>query len=170
MGGDGMSTDRDERLAGEPIDAEDRRILDTIAAIHRANDPVPAGLADRVRFAMSLAALEAEVADLTTLPMAAAGTRGTGYELARTVTFSGEHLTAMISIEAVSQTERRLAGWVDNPAVRVELRTPVGTHSATADAEGRFAFDAIRPGLVHLVLWRTDLADGRPLMTPPMEI
>jgi hypothetical protein len=165
-----MSTEREEHLAGEPIDAEDLRILDLVAAIHRANDPVPADLADRVRFAMSMAALEAEIADLTTLPLAAAGTRGSSYELARTVTFSGEHLTAMISIESVSETVRRVAGWVDNPAVRVELRTPAGTHSATADAEGRFAFDAVRPGLVHLVLWRTDLADARPLMTPPMEI
>lgn len=170
MGDDSMSTDHEDRLSAERIDAEDLRILDTIAAIHRANDPVPADLADRVRFAMSMAALEAEIADLTTLPMAAAGTRGSGYELARTVTFSGEHLTAMISIEAVSETERRVAGWVDNPSVRVELRTPVGTHSATADPEGRFAFEAVRPGLVHLVLWRTDLEDGRPLMTPPMEI
>jgi hypothetical protein len=166
-----MSTEREEHLAGEPIDAEDLRILDTIAAIHRANDPVPADLADRVRFAMSMAALEAEIADLTTLPMAAAGTRGgSSYELARTVTFSGEHLTAMITIESVREPVRRVAGWVDNAAVRVELRTPAGTHSTTTDAEGRFAFDAVRPGLVHLVLWRTDLADGRPLMTPPMEI
>ncbi len=165
-----MSTEREGEFAAEPLDAEDLRILDTIGAIHRANDPVPADLADRVRFAMSLAALEAEIAELTTLPMAAAGMRGSSYELARTVTFSGEHLTAMISIESVSETQRRIAGWVDSPAVRVELRTPAGTHSAAADADGRFAFDAVRPGLVHLVLWRTDLADGRPLMTPPMEI
>lgn len=165
-----MNHEREDRLAAEPIDAEDLRILSDLAEIHRANDPVPAGMTDRIRFAMSLAALEAELAELTTLPLTAAGTRGNGYELAQTVTFSGEHLTAMISIESISDSERRLTGWVDSSDVRVELRTPAGTQSTTTDTEGRFSFERVHSGLVHLVLWRTGASDERPLMSPPIEI
>lgn len=165
-----MTGEREERLAHQPLDDDDWRILDALAEIHRASDPVPAGLTDRVRFAMSLAALEAELAELTTLPLTAAGMRGKGYELAQTVTFSGEHLTAMISIESTSDTERRISGWVDTAKVRIELRTPSGTQSTAADSEGRFTFERVHTGLVHLVLWRTDVHDERPLMSPPIEI
>lgn len=165
-----MTGDHEGRSAREQLDAEDRRILEALAHIQRLGDPPPPGLADRVRFALSLRSLEAEVAELTTLPLTAAGTRGGGYELAQTVTFSGEHLTAMITIEALSEAERRLTGWVDSSNVRVELRTPAGTHATTTDEDGRFGFDHVLSGLVHLVLWRTDHAESPPLMSPPIQI
>lgn len=158
-----------ERLAAEPLDGVDDRILATLRSVHEASDPTPAGLADRARFAVSLAALEAELVELTTLTREDAGVRG-GYELATSMTFSGEHLSAMVRIETQSNGTRGVHGWVSTPLVRVELRSPSGTQTRTVDAEGRFEFAHVRPGLSHLVFWRTDLPDARPLITPAMEI
>jgi hypothetical protein len=169
MAGFVMTTHDIDRLAAEVMDADDLAILATLGAIHRANDPVPDGLADRARLAISIAALEAEVAELVTISRETAGVRG-GYELAATMTFSGTHLSAMVSVLPSEDGTRRVHGWVDHSAVRIELRSANGTASTTADGDGRFAFDVVRPGFCHLVFWRTDLPDAPPLMTPAMEI
>ncbi len=158
-----------DRLAAEALDATDLALLDTLGAIHRASDPVPAGLADRARLAISLAALEAEVAELVTISPATAGVRG-GYELAATMTFSGTHLSAMVSVSPNDDGTRRVHGWVDHVDVRIELRSAKGTSTTKADAEGRFVFEDVRQGFCHLVFWRTDLPDSPPLMTPAVEI
>ena len=50
-------------LAAEPIDAVDLHLLDALRHIHQDLDPVPEDLVDRVKFAMTVAALEADVDD-----------------------------------------------------------------------------------------------------------
>ena len=57
-----MSTDRD--IAAQPLDDFDSTILDTVAEVFRAADPVPAGLAEDIKFALTVQALHAEVAEL----------------------------------------------------------------------------------------------------------
>ena len=50
---------------------------------------------------MSVAALEAEIAEITTTTPELAGVRSTDYDRAGTITFSSEQLSAMITIELV---------------------------------------------------------------------
>lgn len=162
--------DAELRSAGEPIDAGDLRALAAIRAIYQASDPVPSDLADRAKFAMTVAALEAEVAEITSSELDLADVRSTVYERAATITFSSDHLSAMITIEVMDDGAARLNGWVTSPAVDVELRERSRTQTTTADQEGRFGFASVERGLVHLVFRRTNPPEERPVITPAIEI
>jgi hypothetical protein len=160
-----------DRLAAEPVDAEDLRALTALRSILAACDPVPPGLAERSKFAMTVAALEAEVAHITAASAETAGVRATTYDRAQTVTFSSAHLSAMITIELVDGGRARISGWVsaDGPTA-VELRERSRTQTTETDTEGRFGFTQVERGLVHLLLRRLDLPDSRPVITPAIEI
>lgn len=159
-----------ELAADEPIDDFDLKALATLRSIWQASDPVPSGLAERAKFAMSVAALEAEVAEITTMTAEAAGVRSTVYDRASTVTFSSEQLSAMITIEVVDNGTARVSGWVTNGPTRVELRERSRTQETTTDDEGRFTFASVERGLAHLVMRRMDDEGARPVITPAIEI
>lgn len=164
-----MSEMDEKALAAAPLDAEDARVLGMLRGLDAARDPVPVGLTERIGFALTVAALEAEVAELTALSAEGAGVRG-DMERASTISFSGADLTAMITIEASDDGARRMSGWTSVTPVEVELRSGAGVQTTTTDAEGRFGFDHPGPGLVHLVLRRQDVPGTPPLITPPIEI
>ncbi|PVG83317.1 hypothetical protein DDE18_08460 [Nocardioides gansuensis] len=164
-----MSEMDENSLAAAPLDGEDARVLRMLRELDEARDPVPAGLTERIGFALTVAALEAEVAELTALSAEGAGVRGE-MEVANTVSFSGADLTAMITIEPADDGSRRVSGWASATPVEVQLRSATGVQDTTTDAEGRFGFDHVRPGLVHLVLRRQDMPGTPPLITPPIEI
>ena len=65
----------EELLAAEELDSSDFALLNSLRAYYDERDPVPDGLADRIQFHVTLDALHTEVATLTQLDMAAAGTR-----------------------------------------------------------------------------------------------
>lgn len=160
-----------------PVDGEDGalddldlRALATLRAVWQASDPVPSGLAERAKFAMSVAALEAEVAEITTTTAELAGVRTTAYDRAGTVTFSSDRLSAMITIEVVDGTKARISGWVTTGPTAVELRERSGTQETTTDEAGRFTFASVERGLVHLVMRRLDEPDGKPVITPAIEV
>ena len=50
-----------------PLDESDVALLAALRALHAELDPVPAGLTDDVKFALTVQALHAEVAELTRL-------------------------------------------------------------------------------------------------------
>lgn len=152
------------------LDDLDLRALATLRAVWQASDPVPSGLADRAKFAMSVAALEAEVAEITTTTAELAGVRTTAYDRAGTVTFSSDRLSAMITIEVVDGTKARISGWVTTGPTAVELRERSGTQETTTDEAGRFTFASVERGLVHLVMRRLDEPDGKPVITPAIEV
>ena len=108
--GDLMNTSDDreieleERLAAEKLDPSDYAILNSVRAFYDESDPVPDGLVERIQFEMTLDALHAEVATLTQLDLAASGARGTATEAVRTITFTSESLTTMVTL-----TRRRTA-------------------------------------------------------------
>ena len=158
------------RSASEPLDETDLRALATLRAVYQANDPVPAGLADRAKFAMTVAALEADVAQITSTAPELSGVRSTVYERAQTVTFSSDRLSAMITIEVPDEGRARISGWVTVPHTEVELRERSRTQTATADDEGRFSFGSVERGLVHLLLRHPESPDDRPVITPAIEI
>ncbi|SDP59824.1 hypothetical protein SAMN04489867_3074 [Pedococcus dokdonensis] len=162
-----------EALAAELIDDQDLRTLSTLRSILQASDPVPSGLAERAKFAMSVAALEAEIAEITTTTAELAGVRSTDYDRAGTITFSSEQLSAMITIELVAGGDggtARLSGWVTTGPTHIELRERSRTQETTTDDAGRFTFTSVQRGLVHLVMRRLDDPESRPVITPAIEI
>ena len=122
-----MSTDRD--IAAQPLDDFDSTILDTIAEVFRAADPVPAGLAEDIKFALTVQAMHAEVAELQRVGAESALARSE-YTQTQTLTFSAEALSVMVTMSPIDADEVRVDGWVtghDSP-VRVEIRAGDADH------------------------------------------
>ena len=162
-----MSTERD--FAAQPLDDLDRAVLDSLAEVFRAADPVPAGLTDDIKFALTVQALHAEVAELQRLGAESALARSE-YTHTQTLTFSAETLSVMVTLSPINADEVRVDGWVTghDSAVVIELRAPGGTITAEVDEDGRFTIDPAPRGLVRFVF----LPEGelRPVITPSVEI
>ena len=90
-------------LAAEPLDAVDAHLLASLRHLHEALDPVPSDLVERVKFAMTVAALEAEVAEIVSSATLQT-VRGTDYDRADTVTFASDGISVMVSIVHGSTT------------------------------------------------------------------
>ena len=162
-----MSTERD--FAAQPLDDLDRAVLDSLAELFRAADPVPAGLTDDIKFALTVQALHAEVAELQRLGAESALARSE-YTHTQTLTFSAETLSVMVTLSPIDADEVRVDGWVTghDSAVVIELRAADGTITAEVDEDGRFTIDPAPRGLVRFVF----LPEGelRPVITPSVEI
>lgn len=167
-----MSTpEHDEAiLAAQPLDDDDARALALVRAHLSLVDPVPAGLTDRVKFAMTVASLEAEVAHLTGEGALAGSVRTTEYDRATTVTFESDGVSIMVALEEVDRGTTTVRGWVTAPGAEVELRERTRATVTTADDEGRFVFEGVERGTVHLVIRRHDEPGTRPVITPGIEI
>ena len=156
-------------LAAQPLDAVDLHLLDALRQIHQDLDPVPPDLVDRVKFAMTVAALEAEVAEIVSSARLET-VRGTDYDRADTVTFASDGLSVMVSIEHGATTKADINGWVSETGVEVELRERGRTRTAVVDDEGRFTFTGVERGLVNFVLRRRTEAGSPPIITPAIEL
>lgn len=163
-----MNDRKDEaNLALEPIDALDSLILRALGDVFEHLDPPPEGLTDRIKFATTVHALEAEVAQLLRAPVDVAEVRA-GSSAVETITFTSRHLTVMVSIAEAGHESVRVDGWVTGGGVRIELRTDQTTWETVADADGRFVFDGVPRGAAQFVLHRV-LPDGTeesPVITP----
>jgi hypothetical protein len=156
--------------AGEPLDGQDEAILRELRGVYAAVDPVPAGLLERVRFAVDLDDLDVEVARLTGTPELAGAVRAA--EHSRLITFDSETMTIMVSLTAADDGVR-VDGWLAPPGShRIELRTAAGDRlAATADDQGRFVLSAVPHGLAQLVVEPTGLAGPvRSVVTPSLLI
>ena len=162
-----MSTDRD--IADQPLDDIDRTILDTVAEVFRAADPVPAGLTEDIKFALTVQAMHAEVAELQRVGAETALARSE-YTHTQTLTFSAETISVMVTMSPIDADEVRVDGWVTGheSRVTVEIRTANRTVTAEVDVDGRFTIDPAPRGLVRFVFLPED-AD-RPVITPTVEI
>jgi hypothetical protein len=145
-----MNTDSAGPSSGEP---GDERVLAQIKALFEAVDPAPPDLAERVRFAVALADLEAEVARLVEeAAFEPALTRGTAEET-RTITFDSTELTIMIRIDANADGTVRVDGWLAPArACRIEVSLRDGALAVEADDDGRFAFPSVPRGTVRFVV------------------
>ena len=152
--------------------AEDAGLLDEVRRMWAERDPVPADLAERVSFALSLEDLEVELLELERATPVLAGHRGE--EQIRTLTFTGDNLCVMVSITPEAGRLRRIDGWIDDGGgLDVELRLKVGTRLERADEQGRFAFDGVGGGLVQLLFHPADGASRRlscTVVTPAVQI
>lgn len=165
-------SENEDLLARQLLDDEDAALLAELARIHERLDPVPEGLVERIGFTLTLANLEVELARLISKTLEPTGARGE--ERARTVTFSSDSLTTMVTITPQAADEFRIDGWLaPGAALDVELRTDRGSLRTTADLDGRFEFIEVRGGLVQLVIHPTPGSRaqlGSPVVTPAMEL
>jgi hypothetical protein len=156
-------------LAAQPLDDRDVAILDQIATAYSAADPVPEGLVERLQFAMTLDALDAEIARLTRMDDLV-GARAEAASEVQTITFTSQSLTTMITITPSGADRVRVDGWVaDGAAVDIELRTEASRLHVQADEDGRFVFEDVPRGMAQFVLRRPD-ADLPWVITPAIEI
>ena len=156
-------------LAAEPLDDVDAHVLDDLRHLYEHVDPLPGDLADRVKFAMTVAALEAEVAEMVSSATLET-VRGTDYDRADTVTFASDGLSVMVTIEHGTVTRSDIIGWVSEADVEVELRERGRMRTTTVDEEGRFTFTGVERGLVNFVLRRRGDAAAPPFITPAIEL
>ena len=155
------------RLAAERLDAEDLALLAAVRTAWEAHDPVPAGLAGRIEFALTLDALNAEVATLTSLDLATTGARAGETEAVRTVTFTAESVVTMVTVTAQPDGTVRVDGWSDPGAgLRVEVLLGSATLETDADEDGRFVFESVPRGLAKLALH----VGEHTVLTPAIEL
>lgn len=161
-----------ESLAEEPLDAVDDRILDRVALLYSAVDPVPADLVDRLQFAITLNALEVEIAQLQEIPDEALAARGSDQVSAvKTLTFSSDSVTTMITISADGPDRLRIDGWAA-PGAQATVELHQGSHrrSVQADSDGRFVFAEVEHGLTRFVIRAGEASAHPPVATPAVEI
>jgi len=161
-----------ESLANEPLDARDDALMNRIAAMYNEADPVPAHLVDELIFRVSLDALHAELASLVEPEMAMASRGGAVQPTeVKTLTFSSDSLTTMVTISPSGPDRVRIDGWAAPGAgASVELRQGAVSTFATADEDGRFVFEDVPHGLTRFVVRPADTGAHPPVVTPAVEI
>lgn len=158
-------------LAGEDLDPSDLALLNSIRTYYDEHDPVPEGLVERIQFEITLDALRTEVATLTQLDMATAGTRGAATEAVRTITFSSESLTTMVTLTPLGDGTVRVDGWAAPGAgIRVDVLLPDGPHSTYADEDGRFVFEGVPCGLAKFALYLPHDTEFFTVLSPAIEL
>ncbi len=157
----------------DPIDSHDTAVLAAVADLFARVDPVPAGLVDRISFALALEHVDAEVARMSA-EHASDLAVARGDEATRTITFEAPSLTIMITISHMTDDLVRLDGWLAPPgAHRVEVRTATGRIETRADGEGCFALRRVPHGLAQLVVRTEDSATTGPatsVITPSIMV
>ena len=160
----------------DAIDARDLANLGQVRDLFAHADPVPSDLAERIKFAITVHALHAEVAEL--MDSALLVTRGTDAKVEPTptdsVTFTAASVSLMVSAgpsDADDADDRvRVDGWVTVPGAQVEAVTTEGSSSVVSDANGRFVLDDLPHGPVHFVVTDPGNDDMRPVITPTIQI
>ncbi len=147
--------------AEELLDATDERILNRLASLYSAIDPVPSDLLERIDFSLAVAELEADIAELTRGELV--GVRG---EVTDSVTFTSGSLSLMVTT-VVSAHHVRIDGWVTSAGAEVDAVAEGVTRTVVADEAGRFSLDDVPRGHVHFVVRREGY---RPVITPSMEV
>ncbi len=163
-------SDSDDPTTSE-LDARDDAVLAAVREVFDRVDPVPARLGDQVKFALTVQALEAEIAELQRTPLASSAVRSVDYTRAQTVTFASGRLTAMVTINPIDRDRVRLDGWVTGGRVEVELRERSRSSTVETDENGRFVFDSVGRGLAQFVIRSLDAeSTQRPVITPSIEL
>ena len=147
--------------ADELLDATDERILNRLASLYSAIDPVPSDLLERIDFSLAVAELEADIAELTRGELV--GVRG---EVTDSVTFTSGSLSLMVTT-VVSAHHVRIDGWVTSAGAEVDAVAEGVTRTVVADDAGRFSIDDLPRGHVHFVVRREGY---RPVITPSIEV
>lgn len=165
--GSSGATPEELAAAAEPVGPEDLALLDRLGVLWREHDPVPPGLADRIEFALTLDALETEVATLTQVDLAPSGSRSGDTEAVRTVTFTSETLDTMVTLTDAPDGTVRVDGWIaPASAMRVEILLEGSRLEVESDDDGRFVCESVPKGLAKFALHPA----GRTVLSPAIEL
>lgn len=158
----------------EQLDAHDERILGQVRDLYKALDPMPRDLTHEVKYALTVAMLEAEVAELTRTPAALARSTTEPGERLRTVNFTGQRLSLMVTVgEEEPDGTLRLDCWVTLGGALVEHHPrdeEQRVRAATADEFGRLVLNDVPPGPAHFLVWPGPGRAGRPVITPTVDL
>jgi hypothetical protein len=158
-------------LAGQPLDPSDFALLNFLRAYYDEHDPVPDGLVERIQFELTLDALHAELATLMQMDMAGAGVRSAAPEAVRTITFTSESLTTMVTLTPQPDGTVRVDGWATPGAgIRVELLLADGPSETYADDDGRFVFEDVPSGLAKFVMYVPRGEEISTVLSPTIEL
>jgi hypothetical protein len=160
----------------DAIDARDLANLGHVRDLFAHADPVPGDLAERIKFAITVHALHAEVAEL--MDSSLLTTRGADTKVEPTptesVTFTAASVSLMVSAGPSDSDDTgdrvRVDGWVTTPGAQVEAVTTEGSVSVVSDANGRFVLDDLPHGPVHFVVTDPNDNEVRPVITPTIQI
>jgi len=149
---------------------DDGSLLLAVRDCFETVDPMPFDLPERIRFALALHDLEAQVARMArTVNQTAQVVRGT--EESRIVTFDSDRLTIMIRIESNPDGTARVDGWLAPPqAHRVEMSMTDESLTAIADELGRFVFYSVPRGTGRLIVRPRASADDERGDDPPYDV
>lgn len=154
--------DRDD--AGmAPFDDTDAALMRSLREVVDRLDPTPAGMTDRVKFALTVQALHAEVAELTR--GADALTRGDDDEpdQTMTMTFSTDTVSVMVTVTEEDPDMTRIDGWLTCEQADVALVRPGRPEQRVSVSDGRFVLTGVPAGSARLVVYP---ADARTVVTP----
>ena len=168
---DDRQIEAEELLAAEELDPSDFALLNSVRAYYDEHDPVPDGLADRIQFQLTLDALHTELATLTQLDLASAGTRGAATEAVRTITFTSDSMTTMVTLTPLGDGTVRVDGWAAPGAgIRVEVLLSDGPRDTYADDDGRFVFEGVPSGFAKFALYVPRATEFSTVLSPAIEL
>lgn len=152
---------------GAPTDEMDMANLTAVRELYDQIDPMPVGLVERTRFAVTLEYMDAEVAKLVETDSLARVRSALGTtEEARTIIFESKTVTVMVSVSPVGDDTVRIDGWLTpEEPYRVEVRTPDAQFQSEADATGRFSVAELPRGVFRMVI-RPPKAGNTPANAP----
>jgi hypothetical protein len=170
-----MTPDQLPRQPQGPLPPEDAELLDRLRDAWAELDPPPPGLAERAIVAIGMDDLDLELMLLQESASDLAGARGV--ETARTLTFSGESVSVMVTVTPSRRHHFRLDGWVAPlGGGRIHVRHSGGRDvDGEVDRDGRFVLHDVPAGMVQLVYHprRTRTTDDvplRPVAAPPVRL
>src|SRR4051794_20342744 len=142
-----------ESLANEPLDAYDADVLTRINQLYEQLDPVPTDLVDRLQFAISLDALEVELAELQLGAGELLAARAEPTTAVQTLTFSSDSLTTPANISPGGPDGGGIGGWIARagPGV-VEWHRGSRVRQPPADEDGRFVFTDVEHALTRFLI------------------
>ncbi len=147
------------------MDDIDIAILDALGRVMADATPCPSTSSATSTSASRLAAMNAELAALTT---EAAAVRAQSPENAESVTFTSSTMTLMVVIGR-DDSEIRLDAWVSGGGITVEMIHGSDRVAAVSDVNGRVSWFPVAPGLVRFLI-QPITAGGRPVITPAIEL
>ena len=159
----------------DAIDARDLSNLAHVRDLYASTDPVPAGLTDRLKYAISVHVLHADVAELVeSVQLATRTTEARRAEPTPTesVTFTAASVSLMVSMSRTPDDAGvRIDGWVTCGGAEIDVVSSDATTTVTSDEHGRFVFEDVARGPIHFII-RTHPGDlrVRPVITPTMEV
>lgn len=120
-------------------------LLGDLRTAWEAEDPVPAGLSDRMVAAIAVDDLNREFELLSIVEHEeAAAVRAA--DALRTVHFADAGADVLIRVSDASGGARRVNGWSTPPVLAARLAQAEQEWAADTVGDGRFAFDAVAPG------------------------